>query len=77
MIAVTRLDGSSMIVNVDLIESIERTPDTLISLVHGVKLLVRETPEQLVEQVIQFKRAVSSGTATRRLAPDRGAADEE
>lgn len=60
MIAVTRLDGSPMVVNVDQIAWIEGSPDTVISMMNGEKLLVRETPETLVERATEFKRASSS-----------------
>jgi flagellar protein FlbD len=63
MIAVTRLDGAPMLLNIDLIESIEPTPDTLVSMSNGDKLYVRETPDQLLDRVIQFKRAVGVGAA--------------
>jgi flagellar protein FlbD len=58
VIAVTRLDGTAMWLNTDLIECVEPTPDTLISMSNGDKLYVRETPAELVERVINFKRAV-------------------
>jgi flagellar protein FlbD len=61
MIPVTRLDGQAMFLNNDLIESIEPTPDTLITMSNGEKLYVRETPEAVVDQVIRFKRAVLEG----------------
>ena len=61
MIRVTRLDGSSIVVNVDLVQWIERTPDTVLSLVSGEKLLVRESPEELVESVMEFQRAIYQG----------------
>jgi flagellar protein FlbD len=59
MIAVTRLDGSPILLNEDLIESIEQTPDTVLSLVNGDKLMVRDDPEQVVQRVIDFRRLVS------------------
>jgi len=59
MIAVTRLDGSSLLLNDDLIESIEQTPDTVLSLVNGHRIMVRDDPAQLVQRVIDFKRVVS------------------
>lgn len=68
MIAVTRLDGTPMLLNVDLIESIEQTPDTMISVAGGAKLLVRETPDELVERVIEFKRAITRGDYPREVA---------
>jgi flagellar protein FlbD len=58
MIAVTRLDGSAMWLNIDLIESVEPTPDTLISMSNGDKLYVLETPDVILERVIGFKRAI-------------------
>jgi flagellar protein FlbD len=59
MIAVTRLDGSPILLNEDLIETIEQTPDTVLSLVNGHKLMVRDDPAQLVQRVIDFRRVVS------------------
>lgn len=61
MIPVTRLDGSSIVVNVDLVQWVERTPDTVLSLVSGEKLVVRESPEQLVASALEFRRAVHRG----------------
>jgi flagellar protein FlbD len=63
MIAVTRLDGSPILLNEDLIESIEQTPDTVLSLVNGDKLMVRDDPAQLVQRVIDFRRLVSRGSS--------------
>src|SRR5690606_13785771 len=61
MIAVTRLDGAAMLLNVDVIYSVERTPDTLISLANGETLMVRETPDEILERIIRFKHAVLDG----------------
>ena len=58
MIAVTRFDGSPILLNEDLIESIEQTPDTLLSLVNGHKLMVRDAPAELVQRVVEFRRLV-------------------
>ena len=63
MIALTRLDGGPMVINVDLIETIEPTPDTLISMSNGDKLYVRESPSEIVELVVRFKRAVLNTTS--------------
>ena len=59
MIAVTRLDGTPMIVNTDQIAWIEYIPDTVISLMNGEKLIVRETPELIVERVREFRRSIN------------------
>lgn len=62
MIAVTRLDGSPMVVNVDQIAWIEGRPDTVISMMNGEKLIVRESPDELVERAREFKRDIASPT---------------
>ena len=63
MIAVTRLDGSPLLLNTDLIMAIERTPDTLVSLTTGDTVLVLESPEELVGRIIQFKRKLAQAMA--------------
>lgn len=60
MIRVTRLDGSSMVVNDDQIAWIDTHPDTVISMMNGEKLLVRETPDELVERARQFRRTLAT-----------------
>ena len=56
MIPVTRLDGSTLILNDEQIAWIDTHPDTMISMMNGEKLLVRETPDELVERSRQFRR---------------------
>jgi flagellar protein FlbD len=60
MIRVTRLDGSSMVVNDDQIAWMDTHPDTMISMMNGEKLLVRETPDELVERARQFRRSLAT-----------------
>ncbi len=55
MINVTKLNGSSMVINTDLIESVEVTPDTLITLTTGRKIMVTETVEEIVRLAIEFR----------------------
>ena len=71
MIPVTRLDGTPMIVNTDQIAWIEYIPDTVISLMNGEKLIVRETPEVIVERVRDFRRAILGGVPARPPAASR------
>jgi flagellar protein FlbD len=60
MIHLTRINRVPVVLNCDLIEHIEATPDTVISLINGQKMRVLESPETIVERVIQFRRASSS-----------------
>ncbi len=60
MILVTRLDGSELFLNCDLVETVERTPDTVVSLLNGHKLVVRESVEELAERVIQYRQKIHS-----------------
>ena len=60
MISVTRLDGSSMIVNCEQIAWLEFRPDTVISLMNGEKLIVREPPDAIIDRIQEFRRAVLS-----------------
>jgi flagellar protein FlbD len=61
MIHVTRLNHISLVLNAELIESIEVTPDTLISLTTGQKLVVLESAEEVVRRVVEYRRAIFSG----------------
>jgi flagellar protein FlbD len=56
MIRVSRLDGSQIVVNAELIELVEATPDTHLSLTDGKRLIVRESTDDVVERVIAYRR---------------------
>jgi len=56
MISVTRLNKTILYVNADLIEFLESTPDTIITLNTGRKVLVRETVDQVIDKVVAYKR---------------------
>ena len=58
MIAVTRLDGSKFYLNSDLIESIESTPDTVLTLAGQKKLVVRESPREVIDSIVQYRRRI-------------------
>jgi flagellar protein FlbD len=61
MIHLTRLNQAPLVVNADLIEHLEMTPDTVIVLTTGQKILVRETANEIIEKVIRFRRSVLEG----------------
>ncbi len=60
MIKLTRLNSSEIIVNSDLIEFIELTPDTIISLTTGEKILVKEKADEIINKIVEYKKLVLS-----------------
>jgi flagellar protein FlbD len=56
MIELTRLHGEKLIINVNLIEFIEATPDTMISTTTGKKIMVQENVEEVVRRSLEFYR---------------------
>lgn len=62
MITLTLFDSKRIVLNADLIEFVEETPDTVISLTDGKKVVVKETVGQVVDSVIRYKRMLMSST---------------
>lgn len=56
MIKITDVGGHEMFINIDLFEKIISTPDTLIFLLNGTKILVKETPDEIVRRIIDFRK---------------------
>jgi flagellar protein FlbD len=77
MIPLTRPDGSVLLVNPDRIETVEETPDTVVTLADGKKLLVREPAAVVAERFVGFQRAIHSGArfGGRRRTDPPGEAD--
>ncbi|HEY2843718.1 MAG TPA: flagellar FlbD family protein [Bryobacteraceae bacterium] len=69
MIRVTRLNHVPLILNSDLIEHIDMTPDTIVTLTSGQKFMVLESAEEVVEKVIRFRRQLNHPDASRLAAP--------
>ena len=61
MIALTHLNKQPFAVNSDLIKFIEHSPDTVITLVTGEKFLVLESPEDVIDRIISFRRSLIEG----------------
>ena len=66
MIGLTRLNGHLVLVNAELIETVESTPDTVVALTSGKKLVVLESPDEVIERVVLYRQKV---WAPIRLAP--------
>jgi len=58
MIKLTRFNGKSLAINADLIQMVEHTPDTIIVLNNGEKILVKEPMEVVMRKVIEYQRLV-------------------
>ena len=63
MIELTKLSGQSFILNSDLIEFLEKTPDTVISLTTGKKIVVTESVDEVLKRVIKYRRFVNESIA--------------
>ncbi len=70
MILLTRLNGSQVGVNPDLLERVEHNPDTVLCLIDGTRYVVSESIDEVVARVIDFRARVLS--ATDRLAEEAG-----
>jgi len=62
MIYLTRLNGQPMVLNSDLIEFIENTPDTVITLITGNKLVVLETAQEIIDRIMDYRQRVTGGS---------------
>ena len=62
MIVVTRLNGPTFAVNPDLLQRVESTPDTILTLIDGTKYIVAESMEQVTTLVIDYRARVVAAT---------------
>ena len=58
MISVTRFNDSTLIINADLIQTVEETPDTVITPTTGTKFIVKEKSKEIVDKVVEYKRRI-------------------
>jgi len=61
VIYLTRLNGEKIMLNVDMLEMLEETPDTVVTLTTGKKFVVKESTRQIREQVIAFHKLIHTG----------------
>ncbi len=58
MILVTRLNNAEMVINCDLIEYIEATPDSTITMTTGRKIIAKESVDEIIDKVVEFKKKI-------------------
>jgi flagellar protein FlbD len=61
VIALKRLNGKEFVLNADLIETLEKTPDTVITLTNGKKIIVGNSLEEIVRKTIKYKQLCNQG----------------
>ena len=61
MIRITRFEGTQVVVNSDIIQTVEETPDTIVTLTTGDKMMIKETVDEVIQAVIEFKRSIFAG----------------
>jgi flagellar protein FlbD len=69
MIELTRLNGTPMLLNSDLIKTVEAAPDSMLTLINGEKLIVRETIAEVMERVLAYRARLLACVARRLPDP--------
>ena len=77
MIRLTRINHVPLVLNSDLIEHLEVTPDTVIAMTTGQKFRVAESADEVIQKVIEFRRLIASCPATALREEDDARAEEE
>jgi len=64
MIEVTRLDNSKILINTELIQFLQSTPDTVITFISKDKMMVKEPVKEISRKIFEYQRSVNSGTTS-------------
>lgn len=71
MIKLTRLGGEAFILNAELIKYVEALPDTYITLVPGERLVVKESPDEVLRRALEYQRSKQLVPATHETGQAR------
>lgn len=77
MIRLTRINHVPLVLNADLIEHIEVTPDTVIAMTTGQKFMVLESAQEVIEKVIDFRRLIVNGGVPAVMRDEERCREEE
>lgn len=69
MIELTRLNGNTMLINSDLIKTAESSPDTMLTLINGEKLIVREDTAAVMQKIMEYRARLLAEVARRLPDP--------
>ena len=70
MITLTKLNGNTVVINAELIETVEATPDTIITLTNGKKFLITEDTEEVVKRAMGYRRELIQNLVVNREEAD-------
>jgi flagellar protein FlbD len=62
LILATRFNGTQIYINAELIQTVESTPDTVVTLVNETKMLVREPAEEILRRIMEYRREITRPT---------------
>lgn len=63
MITVTRLNNKPVVINAELIKTVENTPDTMITLINGDRMVVKESLQEIVRKAVEYGRQIRTFSA--------------
>ncbi len=63
MITVTRLNNKPVVINAELIKTVESTPDTMITLINGDRMVVKESLQDIVRKAVEYGRQIRTFSA--------------
>ena len=75
MIIVKKINNKEIMVNSDLIETIEFSPHAVMSLTSGVKIIVDESADTIMQKIIEYKRSIRDRGVELRVVPKTGTED--
>jgi flagellar protein FlbD len=76
MIHLTRLDGREFVLNGELVATVERTPDTVVTTTTGERFVVKESVDEVVERALAYRRGLLGGCLALRAAVQPPGKDE-
>jgi flagellar protein FlbD len=59
MVVLTKINDDPIAVNCDLIEYVEETPDTIITMTNGDKVVVRESMTEIIQRIVRYRRLLT------------------
>ena len=69
MIKVTRLNDSTLMINVDMIQSLQAIPETVITFTNNNKIMVKEPLEEVSQRIVDYQRTIYSNSARKNKRP--------